>query len=117
MSVFPAVLQPSDPHFCYVKVCQVGDTLCCMGMGDCNLEHHSCSLLLGSLQVIEPVRSRCLCIRVAAPTVEGVGHLLDHVADQENLALPDGLRQRIAQGERACGHLTQTVRQGYQPRP
>ena len=75
-----------------------------MGLGDhCSWKHQSSSLLLGSLQVIEPVRSRCLCIRVAAPTVEGVGHLLDHVADNENLALPDGLRQRIAQGEHALG--------------
>ena len=96
-----------------MKVRLMDETLCCMGVGDhCSWKRRRfCSLLLGLLQVIEPVRSRCLCIRVAAPTVEGVGHLLDHVADKENLALPDGLRQRIAQGECACGHLPQTVRQ------
>ena len=49
------------------------------------------------LQVIEPVRSRCLCIRVAAPTYPEVEHMLSYVAQKEGLKLPDPLRQRIAQ--------------------
>ena len=49
------------------------------------------------MQVIEPVRSRCLCIRVAAPTYPEVEHMLSYVAQKEGLKLPDPLRQRIAQ--------------------
>jgi len=49
------------------------------------------------VQVIEPVRSRCLCIRVAAPTYPEVEDMLSHVAQKEGLQLPDPLRQRIAQ--------------------
>ena len=48
------------------------------------------------LQVIGPVRSRCLCIRVAAPTYPEVEHMLSYVAQKEGLKLPDPLRQRIA---------------------
>ena len=48
------------------------------------------------MQVIEPVRSRCLCIRVAAPTYPEIEHMLSYVAQKENLKLPDPLRQRIA---------------------
>lgn len=49
-------------------------------------------------QVIEPVRSRCLCIRVAAPSVEVVAGQLQHVAAREKLSLPDALAQRLAAG-------------------
>ena len=48
------------------------------------------------MQVIEPVRSRCLCIRVAAPTEEATVQMLQHVAAKENAALPDELALRIA---------------------
>jgi DNA polymerase III delta prime subunit len=47
-------------------------------------------------QVIEPVRSRCLCVRIPAPTNAEVQRMLGHVAKKENLALPDGLSDRIA---------------------
>ena len=49
------------------------------------------------MQVIEPVRSRCLCIRVAAPTYPEIEDMLSHVAKKEGLQLPDSLRERIAQ--------------------
>lgn len=54
-------------------------------------------MLIWEMQVIEPVRSRCLCIRVAAPTYPEVEHMLSYVAQKEGLKLPDPLRQRIAQ--------------------
>ena len=47
-------------------------------------------------QVIEPVRSRCLCIRVAAPTEEATVQMLKHVAAKENAPLPDELALRVA---------------------
>ena len=46
--------------------------------------------------MIEPVRSRCLCVRVAAPTYPEVEDMLSHVAKKEGLQLPDSLRERIA---------------------
>lgn len=49
-------------------------------------------------KVIEPVRSRCLCVRVAAPTVDTVRDTLDKVAAAEGLVLPPRLAERIASG-------------------
>lgn len=49
-------------------------------------------------QVIEPVRSRCLCIRVAAPSVERIAQQLQQVAAREKLSLPAALAQRLAAG-------------------
>lgn len=46
--------------------------------------------------MIEPVRSRCLCVRVAAPTLAEVRELLGMVAKKEGLALPDALADRLA---------------------
>ena len=48
-------------------------------------------------KVIEPVRSRCLCIRVAAPTTAGVRDALCHVATAEGLVLPDPLADKLAE--------------------
>ena len=52
---------------------------------------------LVGLQVIEPVRSRCLCIRVAAPSLQDIGQMLQYVATKESIEAPEGLRQRLAQ--------------------
>ena len=49
------------------------------------------------VQVIEPVRSRCLCIRVAAPSYPQIEEMLAYVAKKEGLQLPAPLSQRIAQ--------------------
>ena len=46
--------------------------------------------------MIEPLRSRCLCIRVAAPSLGEVQHVLALVAKRESLALPEELGARIA---------------------
>ncbi|KAI3438016.1 hypothetical protein D9Q98_000459 [Chlorella vulgaris] len=48
-------------------------------------------------KVIEPVRSRCLCIRVAAPTQQQVVEQLQAVAAHERLTLPPGLATRLAE--------------------
>lgn len=48
-------------------------------------------------KVIEPVRSRCLCIRVAAPTNADIQAQLARVAVAEGLSLPDPLAERIIQ--------------------
>ena len=47
-------------------------------------------------RVMDPVRSRCMCIRVAAPTEEQVVGVLQGVAAKEGLALPHALAARIA---------------------
>ena len=46
-------------------------------------------------KVIEPVRSRCLCIRVAAPSKESIKSVLSQVATAEGFVLPDGLATRL----------------------
>jgi DNA polymerase III delta prime subunit len=47
-------------------------------------------------RVIEPLRSRCLCVRVPAPTPADLVSLLAGVAKKEGLALPDDLADRVA---------------------
>ncbi len=47
-------------------------------------------------KVIEPVRSRCVCIRVSAPSKDDIKDCLSHVAKKEGLVLPSPLADRIA---------------------
>ena len=56
--------------------------------------------ILWLLQVIDPLRSRCLCIRVAAPTLPQIEQVLEHVADQAGVKVPERLRTNIAQVRR-----------------
>eukprot|EP00629_Pelagomonadales_sp_RCC1024_P015320 CAMPEP_0119291500 /NCGR_PEP_ID=MMETSP1329-20130426/42559_1 /TAXON_ID=114041 /ORGANISM="Genus nov. species nov., Strain RCC1024" /LENGTH=348 /DNA_ID=CAMNT_0007292329 /DNA_START=147 /DNA_END=1190 /DNA_ORIENTATION=+ len=59
----------------------------------------NCRLILccnNPTKVIDPIRSRCLGIRVAAPTETEVCAVLQHVAAKERLTLPDELAARIA---------------------
>lgn len=49
-------------------------------------------------KVIDPVRSRCLCVRVAAPKEADVQASLYRVAAAEGLELPQGLAHRLATG-------------------
>ncbi len=44
---------------------------------------------------MDPVRSRCMCIRVAAPSDAQVHELLQGVARKEGLALPDEFAKRV----------------------
>ncbi|SPQ96805.1 AAA+ ATPase domain-containing protein [Plasmodiophora brassicae] len=50
-------------------------------------------------KVIEPLRSRCLNVRVPAPTCEEIAKCLQKVAMDEMLELPDGLAEQIS---RSC---------------
>lgn len=59
----------------------------------------SCRLILccdSPSKVIEPVRSRCLGIRIAAPSHDEVCEVLKKVAEQESIVLPDELAVNIA---------------------
>ncbi len=46
-------------------------------------------------QVMEPVRSRCLCVRVGAPTNDQVMEVLAGVAKAERLVLPPAFAARL----------------------
>lgn len=48
------------------------------------------------MQVMEPLRSRCLSVRVAAPRDDQVLQLLAHVAGHEGLLLPPAFAARVA---------------------
>lgn len=48
-----------------------------------------------TLQVIDPIKSRCLCLRIAAPTPDNITSVLNHVASQENYTIPPSLTARI----------------------
>ncbi|PXF47638.1 Replication factor C subunit 3 [Gracilariopsis chorda] len=48
-------------------------------------------------KVLEPLRSRCLGIRVALPSKSDIGVVLQSVAHKEGITLPDALVQRIAE--------------------
>jgi replication factor C subunit 3/5 len=59
----------------------------------------TCRLLLCCVnpsKVIAPIRSRCVCLRVPAPTHEEVCTVLHKVAAKEGLKLPDGLATKIS---------------------
>jgi replication factor C subunit 3/5 len=59
----------------------------------------TCRLILccnNQSKVIEPVRSRCLGIRIAAPSHDDICQVLKGVARAENITLPDQLAVNIA---------------------
>lgn len=59
----------------------------------------TCRLVLlceSACRVMEPLRSRCLMVRVPAPTVEQIAGVLHAVARKERLTLPDELAARVA---------------------
>ncbi|RWR80393.1 replication factor C subunit 3 [Cinnamomum micranthum f. kanehirae] len=59
----------------------------------------SCRLILccnSSSKVTEAVRSRCLNVRVNAPTEEQIIRVLEFIGKKEGLSLPTGLGSRIA---------------------
>jgi len=58
-----------------------------------------CRLILccnSTCKVIEPIRSRCLPIRVPAPTAVEVSEILIHVSKREGFNLPSELSHKIA---------------------
>lgn len=59
----------------------------------------SCRIILccnSPSKVIEPVRSRCLGIRIPAPSEEQICEVLQGVARKEHLTLPDAFAMRVA---------------------
>ena len=46
---------------------------------------------------MEPLRSRCLCVRVAAPSEQQVMEVLAFVCKKESLQLPQALAARLVQ--------------------
>ena len=58
-------------------------------------------------KIIPPVRSRCLLVRVAAPTPDEVKLVLHQVARKEGVVLPDELAGRIAAA--ADGNLRKSL--------
>jgi replication factor C subunit 3/5 len=47
-------------------------------------------------QVMEPVRSRCLCVRVPGPSHAQMQEQMSLVARKEGLTIPPGLGERVA---------------------
>lgn len=47
-------------------------------------------------KVIEPVRSRCVALRVPAPTSSDMKKVMAQVCSKERVALPDGLGDKVA---------------------
>ena len=59
----------------------------------------TCRLILvcnNPCKVIAPIRSRCLCFRIAAPSHEEIASVLQSVATKEGLKLPHELAMRIS---------------------
>lgn len=59
----------------------------------------TCRLILCSSstgRLLEPVRSRCLSLRVPAPSHEQLAALVERVAARENIQLGEGLSMRLA---------------------
>eukprot|EP00884_Botryococcus_braunii_P003681 jgi/Botrbrau1/13313/Bobra.0315s0011.1 len=59
----------------------------------CRLVMTACNIS----KVIDPVRSRCLCVRIPAPSEQQIQQMLTHVCRKENLPLPEGLGKRVSQ--------------------
>uniref|UniRef100_H3ANN4 Replication factor C subunit 3 n=2 Tax=Latimeria chalumnae TaxID=7897 RepID=H3ANN4_LATCH len=60
----------------------------------------TCRLILccnSTSKVIPPIRSRCLAVRVPAPSVEDICHVLSGVCKKEGLSLPQELARKIAE--------------------
>ena len=58
-----------------------------------------CRLILSTnscTKVIEPLRSRCLMMRVPAPSIEEISTILVDIAKKQSLTLPGELAHRIA---------------------
>ena len=59
----------------------------------------TCRLILccnSTSRVIPAVRSRCLCLRVPAPSIEQINAILKQTCKQEGINLPNELAQRIS---------------------
>lgn len=68
-----------------------------LNQGDTASSHdlHTFAAVLPA-QVMEPVRSRCLCVRVPGPSHAQIQKQLSLVARKEGLSVPVGLGERVA---------------------
>ncbi|XP_032878784.1 replication factor C subunit 3 isoform X2 [Amblyraja radiata] len=60
----------------------------------------TCRLILccnSTSKVISPIRSRCLAVRIPAPSIEEICHVLSGVCKKEGLILPQELARNIAE--------------------
>ncbi|KAL1767796.1 replication factor C subunit 3 [Sigmodon hispidus] len=73
----------------YMSTCRL--ILCCNSMS----------------KVIPPIRSRCLAVRVPAPSIEDICSVLSTVCKKEGLALPSKLAHRLA--EKSCRNLRKAL--------
>nr|XP_042698738.1 replication factor C subunit 3 isoform X3 [Chrysemys picta bellii] len=48
-------------------------------------------------KIIAPIQSRCLAVRVPAPSIEDICHVLSSVCKKEGLTLPQDLARRLAE--------------------
>lgn len=70
----------------------------------------TCRLILccnSTSKVIPPIRSRCLAVRVPAPSIEDICSVLSTVCRKEGLALPSTLARRLA--EKSCRNLRKAL--------
>ncbi|XP_054301971.1 replication factor C subunit 3 isoform X1 [Pongo pygmaeus] len=70
----------------------------------------TCRLILccnSTSKVIPPIRSRCLAVRVPAPSIEDICHVLSTVCKKEGLNLPSQLAHRLA--EKSCRNLRKAL--------
>ncbi|XP_003800177.1 replication factor C subunit 3 [Otolemur garnettii] len=70
----------------------------------------TCRLILccnSTSKVIPPIRSRCLAVRVPAPSIEDICHVLSTVCKKEGLTLPSQLARRLA--EKSCRNLRKAL--------
>ncbi|OWK00608.1 RFC3 [Cervus elaphus hippelaphus] len=70
----------------------------------------TCRLILccnSTSKVIPPIRSRCLAVRVPAPSIEDICHVLSTVCKKEGLNLPPQLAHRLA--EKSCRNLRKAL--------
>lgn len=70
----------------------------------------TCRLILccnSTSKVIPPIRSRCLAVRVPAPSIEDICHVLSTVCKKEGLSLPSQLARKLA--EKSCRNLRKAL--------
>lgn len=91
------------PHFCLVVILTNVDQLTRDAQHALRrtMEKYvtSCRLILcanTTSRVSPAIRSRCLGVRIAAPTHEEIENILRHICKREGLNLPDELATRLA---------------------
>ena len=63
------------------------------------INSQKCRLILccdSSSQIMEPVRSRCLCIRIPAPNIDEISLILKDVSKKEGFSISDQIANEIA---------------------